>query len=186
MTKEELTGQYQLGYALEQEGKVQAAEAKYDLVIKEAIDYPELRYKAYKAKLYLNFDNVEIRNNVSTIMVEVYSKEAGMVEDLYLDLSAFYKIAGDNDRYINYLEQLTSNFPKSKHYAHAIMELGLAYQHVKGNVGLAIKCYIDYFNKAGKKHEGVQVVALNLAECYNAIGNTSEAKNVLKKYLGIS
>lgn len=183
MTQEEIMAHYQLGYSLDQEGNKAEAEVHYDIVIDQATTAPELRYKAYKAKLYLNFDDVEKRNELSAIMTDIFSREEALVEGLYYDLSQYYKMIGDTDRLINSLEQLIARFPKSRYMTDSLLELALAYQHIKEDIGLAVTTFIDYFNRAGKKHPGVKVAAINLAECYNAMGQPAEAKAVLKRHL---
>jgi tetratricopeptide (TPR) repeat protein len=185
MTPEQLSAHYQLGFSFDIEGNKTKAGPEYDLVIENATDDPKLQYKAYKAKLNLNFDNVEVRNNITAIMTELFSKNEELMEGLYYDLSIFHKATGDHNRFINNLEQLVSKFPNGTHYADALFELGLAYQHINKEIGLAIKTFITYFNKVGKKHNGIEVAALNLSECYNLVGKPTEARAILKKYLKI-
>jgi predicted Zn-dependent protease len=185
MTNEELQAHYQLGFSNEQEGKLAAAEKEYDLIIADHAAEPKISYKAYKAKLNLNAEKVEARNNLAAIMTEIFTRHEDLVQQLYYDLSIFYKTVGDADRMINNLEQLTVRFPDHEQMADSLLELGLAYQHVLNKPGKAIVTYINYFNRAGKRHPGVQVGAINLAECYNKVGQPKEAKAILKRYMKI-
>lgn len=185
MTREELNAHYQLGVVYEAEGNKTKAEKEYDLVIDKAVDEPDLRYKAYKAKLYLNVENVESRNNIVALMTDLFTKNEEFAEGLFFDLSQFHKVTGDVERLMNALDQLTTHFVNGQYYAEAVLELAIAYQYNKKNLGLAIKNYIAFLNKVGKKHNGSRVAAVNLAECYNLLKQPAEARAILKKYLNI-
>lgn len=185
MTNQELQGHYQLGFSYEQEGNLVAAEKEYDIVINDRNAEPLLSYKAYKGKLYLNFEKAAVRDNLAAVMTEIFTKFDETREDLYYDLSMYYKATDDHHRLINNLEQLVYRFPNGDHAVDAYLELGLAYQHIKNEIPEAITAYTEYFNRSGKKHPGVQTAALNLAECYNKVGQTAEAKTLLKRYLKI-
>lgn len=185
MTREELNARYQLGVSYEAEGNKAKAEKEYDLIIDKALDEPDLRYKAFKAKLYLNVENAQARNNIVALMTDLFAKNEEFAEGLYYDLSQFHKITGDTERLMNSLDQLTTRFVNGKYYADSLLELALAYQYNKQNVGLAMKNYVAFLNKVGKKHNGSRVAALNLAECYNASRQPAEARAILKKYLNI-
>lgn len=188
MARIELEGKYQLAMALIGQGDSTKANSLLDEVVEEARleeSNRDLILKAYKSKLHLNISNTPVRYEISAILMDIFADDPQYGEDVLNEIASVHEMIGDLDHQIDATESLLKRFPQSKHNVEWLYTLGLRYHEYKKDPRRAIQYYVDYLNKVGKKHANSKIIGLKLAACYNAINQPVQAKEVIKKYLGI-
>jgi TolA-binding protein len=190
MDSPSLQAHYLTALFLVQEGKLSQAEENIDALIADymkqgSTEGKDILYRIYKLKLDININKKDVRDNVSTIMLQIFGEDSEYGAKVLYDLAQFHKITDDQVRYLDALKQLQEKYPNNEHRKDIFFELALVQQNQK-DMKSAIKNYLSYLSGVGKKHSNTTIAAVNLATCYSAIGKIEEAKDTLKRYLKIS
>jgi lipopolysaccharide biosynthesis regulator YciM len=64
-----------------------------------------------------------------------------------------------------------------------LFSLAKGYHYFTKNIPQAVSYYVRYLNEFGMKGQFTSVVAINLADCYNALNQPKEARKILAKYI---
>lgn len=180
------SGLYELGKSLALQGQLKEADDKFKQAIEEILkvedDDKQLVYKCYKARLDVNMDDETQRNEITSIMLDAFGSDDEYKERVLYDVAQCHKIGGDKVQYITCLEQIVSQFKQPQPYVY--FELAMMQQDGK-EFKKAVPNFLSYLNVIGKNHPNTQISVINLASCYNAIGQPERAQQALKRYLNI-
>jgi predicted Zn-dependent protease len=171
---------YQLALSYINEGKVKQASTELDKNINNLDISMELQYKSYIQKLHLSSDKNE-QSNLSAIIIDKFHSTEFAAQAIS-DIAHFHELTGDHDRHMGALEHLELNHPDHER-EWVIFSMAKGLQYFTKDIAKATIYYIRYLNEFGNLGQFTSVVAINLADCYNALNQPQEARKILKKYI---
>ncbi len=186
-----------LGACYYNKGSLDSALLMYDIALEHRIAYGDsiMIYGTYN-----NLGKVYEKQGKYTLALEHYGNAYNFVTDsqrkarLKSNISTLYKLMGDYDEALAYLNEACIILRKSKNPTHfARCQMNKANIHdLMGDYDKALSLYLEsaYTFKTEKDELNLAKVTLNIGEIQRKIGNKEEAiksyNNALRKYEGLS